>query len=222
MKMKRLLTFFSLVGLPVLVATETAAPPCCPAPETKPACCRVEKPATAAACCMAEKPAAPLTARSLYQFDARWTNDAGATVQLASLRGKPVVLAMFFAQCEYACPVLVHDIERLRAALPEAIRETAQLVLVSFDVERDTPAALKAYRERAKLDGNWTLLHGDINAVQELAMLLGVKFKQDARGQFSHSNLFTVLNVNGEIVHQHAGLKGDISEAAKAVTLAAN
>ena len=86
---------------------------------------------------------------------------------------------------------------------------------------RDTPAALKAYRERMKLDGAWTLLHGDAANVQELAMLLGVKFKQDARGQFSHSNLITVLNPEGEIAHQRAGLMGDVSEAAKAVALVA-
>ena len=60
------------------------------------------------------------------------------------------------------------------------------------------------------------------DAVQELAMLLGVKFKQDARGQFSHSNLFTILNSGGEIVHQHVGLKGEISAAAKVLALAAN
>ncbi len=48
-------------------------------------------------------------------------------------------------------------------------------------------------------------------------MLLGVKFKQDARGQFAHSNLLTVLNPDGEVVHQHAGLMGDISTAARAV-----
>ena len=126
---------------------------------------------------------------------------------------------MFFAQCEYACPILVHDMQRLRAALPEAVRENVQLVLVSFDTKRDTPEALKAYRDRAALDASWTLLRGDTNAVQELAMLLGVKFKQDARGQFSHSNLITILNGGGEIVHQQAGLRGDISEAAKAVAL---
>jgi protein SCO1/2 len=51
-------------------------------------------------------------------------------------------------------------------------------------------------------------------------MLLGVKFKQDARGQFSHSNLITILNPAGEIAHQRAGLMGDVSDAAKAVVLA--
>lgn len=52
-------------------------------------------------------------------------------------------------------------------------------------------------------------------------MLLGVKFKRDANGQFSHSNLITVLNLEGEISHQRNGLMGDMSEAAKAVALAA-
>ena len=205
-----------MLGAGALFATEPAKPACCPAPPTKPACCVAEKPA-AAVCCVEEKPSAPLTARSVYQLDAQWTNDAGRIVQLASLRGRPVVLAMFFAQCEYACPVLVHDIQRLRAALPESVRERAQLVLVSFDTVRDTPAALAAYRERASLDASWTLLSGDRNAVQELAMLLGVKFKADARGQFSHSNLFTILDSDGEIVRQHFGLNGDVSETAKAM-----
>lgn len=183
--------------------------------EPKQACC--------SACVAEEKPVAattPLRPKSLYQLDARWTNDAGKDVALSSLRGRPVVLAMFFAQCEYACPVLLSDIRRLEQSLPADVRCRAQFVLVSFDTARDTPAVLKAYRERSGLDANWTLLRGSESAVQELAMLLGVKFKQDARGQFSHSNLITVLDAEGEIAMQHAGLMGDISEAAKAVVVA--
>ena len=220
MKTKLVLSFLALAAMPFVGATDTVKPACCPAPEAKPPCCVSEKPA-AAPCCVEEKAGVPLTARSLYQLDVKWTNDEGASVKLASLHGKPVVFAMFFAQCEYACPVLVQDIKRLLARMPEAAREKTRIVLVSFDVKRDTPVALKAYRERADLDANWTLLHGDTDAVQELAMLLGVKFKQDARGQFSHSNLFSVLNVDGEIVHQHVGLNGDISQAAKVAALAA-
>jgi protein SCO1 len=195
----------------------SAPAPCCPAPEqaAKSGCCAADTKPAPASCCAAEAPDVALTDRSVYQLDAAWTNDRGETVKLASLRGRPVVLAMFFAQCEYACPVLVHDIRRLRAALPEELRDRAQLVLVTFDVARDTVAALHAYRARMELDPQWTLLRGDAGAVQELAMLLGVKFKQDARGQFSHSNLFTILNQEGEIVHQHVGLKGDITAAAK-------
>lgn len=188
-----------------------------PTPAT---CCLVEpaKPP----CCAETKAAAPLAARSLYQLDAKWTDDAGHVVSLAAWRGRPVVLAMMFASCEYACPVLVDDVKRLRATLPEEIRARVQIVLVSFDVARDTPPALRAFRERMKLDANWTLLHGAEAPVQELAMLLGVKFKQDVRGQFSHSNLITILNPEGEIAHQHAGLMGDISQAAKMVAKVAH
>ena len=191
-----------------------------------PACCATVPAGGAVAgktapCCDALAPAAPLTARSLYQLDAPWTDDAGRTVSLAALRGQPVVLAMFFASCEYACPVLVGDMQRLRAALPAAVRAQTRFVLVSFDTARDTPAALAAYRAGATLDAGWTLLRGEAAAVQELAMLLGVKYQQDTRGQFSHSNLLTVLNPEGEIVHQHPGLQGDLSEVAQAVVGAA-
>ena len=177
--------------------------------------------AAAPVCCVELASSAPLAARSLYQLDATWTDDAARPVKLASLRGRPVVLTMFFASCESACPILVSEMQRLRAALPAAMREKARFVLVSFDTARDTPAVLAACRERAALDAGWMLLRGEAAAVQELAMLLGVKYRQDARGQFSHSNLITVLNAEGEIVHQRPGLQGDVSEAAKAVALAA-
>ena len=181
-----------------------------------------------AACCVEIDPvepmtpvavaeARPLTVRSLYQLKANWTGDDDQTVSLASLRGHPVVMAMFFSSCEYACPVLVQDMQRLRAELPDEVKRETRFVLVSFDTARDTPAVLKAYRERYHLDAGWSLLRGDATVVQELAMLLGVKFKQDARGQFAHSNLITILNPEGEIAHRHPGLQGDISQAARAV-----
>ena len=169
----------------------------------------------AAPCCPVVPPVAPLSSRSLYQLDATWTNDAGGTVSLSSFRGQPVILAMFFASCEYACPVLVSDIQRLRAQLPAADAARTRIVLVTFDTERDTPSALRAFRERSALDANWTLLRGEDTAVQELAMLLGVKFRREARGQFAHSNLFTLLNAEGEIAHQTLGLMGDVSPAAR-------
>jgi protein SCO1/2 len=177
----------------------------------------VEKPTSPSCCCSEEKKPGAVSTRSVYQIDATWIDDGNRSVQLNSFRGHPVVVAMFFARCEYACPVLVSDMQRLRAALPDHTREATRFLLVSFDAARDTSAALKAYRERLSLGPEWTLLHGQASAIQDLAMVLGVNYKQDARGQFSHSNLITVLNADGEIVYQHAGLRGDVSETAAAV-----
>lgn len=217
----------SLAFATALAVAADAPVPCCPPEPSAPACCAEKSASAQPSCCDAKtvaaakptcgeeiKSAAPLSARSLYQLDAKWTDDAGKTATLATWRGRPVVVAMFFTHCEYACPVLVHDIQRLRERLPIEARERTQVVLVSFDTVRDTPAALQAFRARMKLDAHWSLLTGTDDAVRELAMLLGVKYKQDARGQFAHSNLFTVLDAEGEIAHQHAGLMGDISPAA--------
>jgi protein SCO1 len=173
------------------------------------------------ACCHAEIAADEFSAKSLYQIDVGFTTDAGATFTLGELRGQPVVLTMFFASCGYACPLLVSDMTQIREKLPANIRDQAVFVLVSFDVERDTPAALHTYRTERGLDDQWILLHGDDDAVRELAALLGVKYKLENNGMFSHSNLITVLNLEGEIEHQREGLKGGLDETAQALSAVA-
>jgi protein SCO1 len=114
---------------------------------------------------------------------------------------------MFFATCEYACPILLHDMKRIEAALPEELRDEVGFVLITFDAERDTVEALHAYRGRQELSTrNWTLLRGEPEDVRELAALLGISYRRDARGQFAHSNIITLLDREGEIVRQLPGL----------------
>jgi len=43
--------------------------------------------------------------------------------------------------------------------------------------------------------------------LMELAMLLGITYKRDRRGDFIDANVLTVLNKAGEIVHRHEGLQ---------------
>ena len=195
--MKTLPLLFLMTGALVVPAAETtpARHSCCaPARETAVA------PAT-------------LTDKSLYQLDSSWTNDAGAAVKLASLRGRPQVVAMFFANCTYACPLLVYQMKQIEAALPAQLRDNVGFTLVSFDTARDTPTALHAYRlQQGLAPERWTLLRGGPGDVLELAALLNVKFKKDAQGQFLHSNVITLLNAEGEIVCQQLGLNSDNEE----------
>ena len=167
-------------------------------------------------CCSPAEPAAAFTDKSLYQVGSRWTTDAGKQIKLGALRGKPQVVAMFFANCQYACPLILNDMQRIEAALTPAQRARVGFTLVTFDPKRDTPEALAEYRRVRNLPAEqWTLLRGEPEDVQELAALLGVRYKQDARGQFAHSNIITVLNADGEIVHQQVGLTQDIGESVR-------
>lgn len=214
----------TLVISAFLLATAGLAPAAeTPANAAPAGACCAEKSATkkADACCQPEASApGGFSKESLYQLDVIFTDDTGKTVPFGSLRGRPVVLDMFFASCGYACPLTVTDMLAIQGRLPAAQRGEAVFVLVSFDVARDTPAALARYRAQRGLDGQWVLLHGDDDAVRELAALLGVKFKQGADGSFSHSNLLTILNREGEIVHQRQGLQGGLDEAAAALSAA--
>ncbi len=168
-------------------------------------------------CCASAQVSEPLSAglteRSLYQLASVWTNDDGVAVKLSSLRGRPQIVPMFFANCAYACPLLVFQMKQIEEALPESLRNKVGFVLVSFDTERDTPAALHAYRLQHELaPDRWTLLRGSPDNVLDLAALLNVKFKKDAQGQFVHSNAITLLNPQGELIYQKLGLNTDLQE----------
>ena len=54
-----------------------------------------------------------------------------------------------------------------------------------------------------------------------VAALLGVNYFEDARGQFAHTNLITLLNAEGDIVFQRAGLKQDLASLLAAIEQAA-
>jgi len=170
------------------------------------------------ACCAKAEPAAAFSDKSLYQTEAKWTTDAGKQIKLADLKDRPQVVVMFFASCQYACPILVHDLRKIEAALPLAARTQVGFTLVTIDPRRDTPEALANFRAMRVLPAaTWTLLHGTSDDILELAALLGVKYKEEANGQFAHSNLITVLNGEGEIVHQLVGLGQNLDATVKAI-----
>src|SRR6267142_1016381 len=181
-------------------------------------CATNHNPIAATSCCATNlqtvTPQVPmLPDKSIYQIDATWTTDAGQPLKLSALSGRPQIVAMFFTSCQNACPITVTDMKRIEAALPEALRARVGFTLISFDPERDTTAALHAYRLRRRLDPTrWTLLRGESAGVAELAARVGMKYKNGARGQFAHFNIITVLNPDGEIVRQQTGLNQNIEE----------
>lgn len=127
---------------------------------------------------------------------------------LSSLTGKPTVIGMIFTSCGYACPKLTADMKNIAGELGND-NQKVNFVLVSFDTERDNPDQLQMFAKKMGLDANWILLHGSEQAVRTLSVLLNVQFEKDAEGNFSHSNLISVLAKNGTIAFQKEGLEVD-------------
>lgn len=159
-------------------------------------------------------PTAPLPEASLYGVASAWRSDAGEPAALADFRGRPVLVAMVYAQCGTACPFIVRDMRRIGEA---AGVPGLQYVLVSLDPERDSPEQLRAFRASHDLGDEWTLLRGEADDVQTLAALLGVRYRPDPDGTIAHTNRITLLDADGAIVVRQDGLGTDPGPAADAL-----
>jgi protein SCO1/2 len=148
--------------------------------------------------------------RSLYALGSRWTTDEGRTLKLTELGGRVQLLAMMFTSCPTVCPTLVREILALDRSLPAKLRAHTHVVLVSIDPERDTPEALRRYREKMQLDRDrFTLLRGEAGDVRELAQVIGVAYAKTEGAEIAHTRLVTVLDPGGDVVHQQTGVSED-------------
>lgn len=159
------------------------------------------------------------TDESIYNVSSIWKNRFGHQVKLDSLRGKVQVVAMVYTHCEHACPRILADMKRIHDGLSEDVLGSTNFVIVSIDPERDTPERLHNFAEENDLsEQQWTLLNGGQGDILELAALLGVKYKRISESDFTHSNMITILNKQGEIVHQRKKMGDQPAGIVKAIT----
>jgi protein SCO1/2 len=173
-------------------AAAATKPPAAVAPGSMPADHCAQHPAPTAA--------APLAGESLYQLHAALTDQHGASLAFDAFRGQPVLMTMFYASCTSICPMLIGHLQRVEGLLPPAVREQTRVVLVSLDPERDTVAQLQALATRHGVDGKrWHFVRTPNSSVQEIAALLGVRYRRMPDGEISHSPVIALLNAEGII-----------------------
>lgn len=150
---------------------------------------------------------------SLYHLQAKLTNQSGAQHGLDVYRGHPVLITMFYGSCQATCPMIIDTLRVTERAVPAARRADLRVLMISFDPQRDTPAALKAIAAERRVDGSrWTLAHADESTVRTIAALLNVQYRRLPSGEFNHSTMIALLSPQGEIEASTAAL-GHADEA---------
>jgi protein SCO1/2 len=164
-------------------------------------------------CCKAPKKAelSRIPSESIFTLNDTFTTQNNARIKLSSLMNKPTVVGMIFTHCTYACPRLTSDIKSIYKNMGSK-KDQVNYVLISFDTERDSPERLKEFAKEMGLDSNWTLLRGSEQSVRTLSVLLNVQYEKDLEGNFSHSNLVSVLDSKGVLKFQKEGLGADHNE----------
>lgn len=159
-------------------------------------------------------PAGPLPETSIYNLPGSWQDQNGQEVTLEQLRGKVQLMALIYASCKGACPRIIADMKLLEGLVPAEV----EFVLVSIDPEVDTPERLRQLAAETELDERWRLLRGTPDQVLELAALLGVKYRKVSDTDYAHSNIITVLDEDGVVLHQQEGLGVDPAQSVKAAS----
>lgn len=155
---------------------------------------------------------------SVYNLPATWTTQDNEQIELKDLRGNVLVMVMIYTSCKAACPRLVADMRNIEKQVPQEDLDKVKFVLVSIDPETDTPERLKKFSEENKMtDDQWLFLRGTEEDTREFAAVLAVSYKQISPIDFSHSNIISVFDEEGVLVHQQEGLGVDNTETVEAI-----
>lgn len=130
--------------------------------------------------------------------DFELTTDEGAPFRSGSLRGEVWIANFVFTTCPSVCPLLTTHMRNIRGDL-----EGTGVRYVSFSVDpgHDTPAVLRAYRERMDASGSdWVFLTGEHESVraaieEQMRVSMGARDGADIQ----HAMHFVLVDRTGHI-----------------------
>ncbi len=132
------------------------------------------------------------------------TNQAGETVEVASLRGKVVMLTAIYASCPHTCPVILEQARNAIEELTPEERRDLRMVAVTMDPAHDSPEVLA---ELADMHGFETPVYnfvtGEPGRVNEILDSMSIARERDPdTGVIDHVNLFLILDREGKLAYR--------------------
>jgi protein SCO1/2 len=132
----------------------------------------------------------------------------GSRLDLDAFRGHYTLLYFGFTQCPDVCPLTLKALADARAKLDErAPQAVPQVVFVSVDPERDTPAAIAQYLGR--FDASFVGATGSAARLAPLVAALGVTVEKHTQGDdhysVTHNDTIYVIGPNAELVAVSSG-----------------
>ena len=159
---------------------------------------------------------------SIYNLPSKWTTQDGKDIELKSLRGNVLVMVMIYTSCKSACPRLVADMRDIESKLEKQTKQHVKLILVSIDPNTDTPERLKSFAIENKMNQDpWIFLRSTEENTREFAAVLAVNYKKISPIDFSHSNIISVFNPEGELIFQQEGLGVNNDKTIEAINMEA-
>lgn len=132
------------------------------------------------------------------------TDQDGVSVELASLKGKVVVVTGIYATCFHTCPLIMAQLKRALEQLPKADRDNVRVLAVTLNPEHDTQKVMLKTAARYQVKApEYRLLSGDPSEVDHTLDLLEIaRSKNPMSGEIDHANLFIVVDKLGQVAYR--------------------
>jgi protein SCO1 len=141
----------------------------------------------------------------------------GRATNLAALHGRVVILADFMTSCQEECPITTGALLTVEESLADAhLLGQVDVVEVTVDASRDTPARLRAYQKAFGVD--WTLLTGSAANLHRLWSFFGVSYEKVAESNPPDINWETGKPYTFDINHSDDAFVFDQNGNERAVT----
>lgn len=165
---------------------------------------------------------AALPSDSVYQLPLVLTDQHGKARDWRQRRGQPQLVAMFYSNCRFICPLIIESGKAVQRQLSPAQQAKLGVLYISMDPARDTPARLaQVVKERRIDDARWTLASPRAADVRAVAGVLDIRYRQLSDGEFNHTSALILLDADGRILARTEKMGSDIDPAFLAAVKAA-
>ena len=133
-------------------------------------------------------------------------NRDGQPVQLASLRGKPLLVSFIYTGCFQVCPANTRALDEAVAVLQERFGADAfRVASIGFNQPDESPQALKAFAVQHRIQrANWDFLSAPAPVVPQLTRDFGFRYAATPAG-FDHVLQVSLIDAQGRLVRQVYG-----------------
>jgi len=132
--------------------------------------------------------------------DISFVDQFGHERQLASLRGRHVLLHVFYGSCLTICPIVIEELREVYSGLSAAQRSKLVIMSISVDSLRDTTERLlDLWREEGAFAG-WIMAQPADNSIDRVTKEFGIWVFTKSDGTINHSADLFLIDPAGRIV----------------------
>jgi protein SCO1/2 len=133
--------------------------------------------------------------------DFELTDQSGAAVGLAALKGKVVAVTFIYSRCPLPdyCPRMIENFRAVRQRFAARMDRDLVLLTISFDPKYDTPEILTRYAASQRAGGpGWHFLTGDPAKIERVCNAFGIQYWAE-EGLITHSLQTAVIDRDGRL-----------------------